>query len=61
MDKYQTPTKEQVRAYLSLRFGSSGPVPSITEIRHAIGWVEQPVRMTQSKSGVTSAREDSTA
>lgn len=40
MGTYQAPTKEQVRQYLQRRFGSNGPVPSPTEIRNALGWVE---------------------
>ena len=42
MGTHQAPTKEQVRQYLQRRFGSNGPVPSPTEIRHALGWGECP-------------------
>ncbi|OWW21005.1 hypothetical protein [Noviherbaspirillum denitrificans] len=42
MASYQSPTKEQVRAYLARRFASSGPVPSISEIRNELGWIKRP-------------------
>jgi hypothetical protein len=40
MGTYQTPSKEQVRQYLQLRFTGHRPVPSISEIQDALGWVE---------------------
>ena len=63
MPSYQGPTKEQVRQYLQHRFGSAGPVPSISEIRNALGWVEcQPDANEPScQDDITSERDDSTA
>ncbi|HYD63680.1 MAG TPA: hypothetical protein VEC35_25220 [Noviherbaspirillum sp.] len=63
MGTYQAPTKEQVREYLKRRFGSSGPVPSISEIRSALGWDNRPVSTNTSacQGDAPSEREDSTA
>ena len=63
MATYQGPTKEQVRQYLQRRFGSAGPVPSISEIRTELGWVECPAaeNETACQSDAAAEREDSTA
>lgn len=63
MASYQSPTKEQVRQYLQRRFGSSGPVPSMSEIRNALGWVERPApaSLPACQSGVAAEREDGKA
>jgi len=63
MGTYQAPTKEQVRQYLQRRFGSNGPVPSPTEIRHAVGWGERPQADEAAVpcEDIVSQREDSAA
>ena len=63
MARYQTPTKEQVREYLKRRFSSNGPVPSISEIRNELGWIDRttPEDKSGCESSVLPLREDSTA
>ena len=63
MATYQAPTKEQVREYLKRRLVGNAPVPSISEIRNELGWIERttPEDKPACESHVLPQREDSTA
>lgn len=48
MDKFNQPTKEQIRHYMQQRRLARRPPPSMKEIRRLLGWVQADTMVGQS-------------
>jgi len=48
MDKFNQPTKEQIRHYMQQRRLAHRPPPPLKEIRRLLGWVQADMTVGQS-------------